>query len=671
MPKSSNNLDTIQIQRKWINPIKNLDLTRRQIGYVPRKQATLETYKHLGFKSGLEIHQQLKTDHKLFCHCPAGIYQKKDQYDAEIIRHMRPTLSELGEYDGTALMEFKTRKNIVYHIKNETACTYDIDDTPPFLVNRKALRTAMEIALLLETSIVGELHITRKQYLDGSIPTGFQRTGIVGIEGKIPLSRKTIRIIQLSMEEDSCREVSDSGHVRIYTTDRLGMPLVETVTYPDMQTPDEVAEAAHHIRFLTRSTGKVNTGIGAAREDVNVSVSGGTRVEIKGVAHIKWIPELTHNEAFRQSALLAIRDALKARIPPSKWSMQSKPFSPRHLKVRHPVLREAEDRGAEFLAVNLPYFQGILSFFTQPGQCFADELSDRLMVIACIPKPNMVHSEMTAADPLSASDLKILQKALKSGPQDAQILLWGPSADIKTAKETIEERCKLAFSGVPNETRKGLPDGTTIFERVLPGPDRMYPDTDSAPIPIEESLIQEIREHLPSGVAFRIKTMTEWGIPPDCHPYILRRNFFPLIEEIRKHTGFEAGFIGTFFGHHVRTLEGRYGFPFPIEPTRLIDLFRYVSKKSLKNNILRGLANVWFENPDRTFDQILKHLPFRKTSKKEILSRIPSLRRRFRKRKQSKNPEAETRWIMGQLRPEALGNLDLAKLRKAVEGGRP
>ncbi|MCP4707595.1 MAG: Glu-tRNA(Gln) amidotransferase GatDE subunit E, partial [Planctomycetes bacterium] len=216
------------------NPLENYSNTKTLVGYLPFGQAQTDDYHRLGFKCGLEIHQQLKTDKKLFCRCPAGLYQKKDDYDAEVIRHMRPTLSELGEYDGTALMEFRTRKNITYRLKNQSACTYDIDDTPPFKLNQQALQIALEVSLLLKSSIVGELHITRKQYLDGSIPTGFQRTGIIGIEGEIPLTHKKIRIIQLSLEEDSCREVSDIGHNRIYTTDRLGMPLIETVTYPEM-----------------------------------------------------------------------------------------------------------------------------------------------------------------------------------------------------------------------------------------------------------------------------------------------------------------------------------------------------------------------------------------------------------------------------------------------------
>ena len=244
------------------NAVQNFEQTAKDVGYTPIKEATESTYKELGFMSGLEIHQQLKTKEKLFCHCPTGIYQDFDDYDAELVRHMRPTLSELGEYDGTALMEFKTRKEIIYRLKNQTACTYEVDDTPPFLLNKEALEIAMEISLLLKQYIVGEVHITRKQYLDGSIPTGFQRTAIIGIEGDIPLRKKRIKLIQLSLEEDSCREVSDIGHRRIYTTDRLGTPLIEMVTYPEMLTPDEVAEAAHYLRFLARSTGHVRIGIG-------------------------------------------------------------------------------------------------------------------------------------------------------------------------------------------------------------------------------------------------------------------------------------------------------------------------------------------------------------------------------------------------------------------------
>ena len=134
------------------------------------------------------------------CQCPAGRYTRT--HDGTVLRHMRPTLSELGVYDGTALMEFKTRKHIVYLLNRENTCTYEMDDTPPFPVNQAAVDVAIEQCLMLGCDIVDEVHIARKQYLDGSIPTGFQRTAIVGVNGKLPFRGRTLSITQVSVEEE-------------------------------------------------------------------------------------------------------------------------------------------------------------------------------------------------------------------------------------------------------------------------------------------------------------------------------------------------------------------------------------------------------------------------------------------------------------------------------------
>ena len=160
---------------------------------------------------------------------------------------------------------------------------------------------------MLGCDIVDEVHIARKQYLDGSIPTGFQRTAIVGVNGRLPFRGRTLTITQVSVEEDSCREVSDRGHLIVWRTDRLGMPLIETVTAPDLRTPDEVEEAILLVGRVCRSTGHVRVGLGASRQDVNVSVRGGRRVEIKGVPRAGWAPALVHGEAVRQVNLLKLQ----------------------------------------------------------------------------------------------------------------------------------------------------------------------------------------------------------------------------------------------------------------------------------------------------------------------------------------------------------------------------
>ncbi|MCF8373332.1 MAG: Glu-tRNA(Gln) amidotransferase subunit GatE [Bacteroidales bacterium] len=653
--------------KKKFNPQQNYNSTRKAIGYVTRKEATADDYKRIGFMSGLEVHQQLKTKKKLFCHCPAGVYHSHDDYDAEVIRHMRPTLSELGEYDGTALMEFRTRKEIIYRLNNKTACTYEVDDTPPFKIDSEALEYALEISMLSKLNIVGEVHITRKQYLDGSIPTGFQRTAILGVEGEIQLKNKKIRLIQLSIEEDSCREISDIGHTRIYKTDRLGMPLIETVTYPECMTPDELMEAAQVIRFLNRSTGKVRTGIGAGREDVNVSCKGGTRVEIKGVAHNKWIPELSHNESFRQWALLNVRNILRDRVKDYKnWKIEAANLDYDVFHKLNENLKEAKDRGYKLYIINLPQFKGILSHFTQPGKMFSDEISDRLKVIACLEKPYMAHTE-EFGEFISNTDFNVLAPMVSAEEGDAQILLWGPEDDMKTALETIEERCQMAFEGVPNETRKSFENGTTIFERVLPGADRMYPDTDSAPIPLEDAYIERLRKNLPVDVAERYQQLRDWKVPEDTYTYILRNNLVPIIERIVKDHKIEARFVGTFFGHTLKNVEGRIHKHIDFSFEKIYDLFAFIKKEKLDVAIAKTMLPIVYEYPKLDFNSVLTTLKFKKRKKEELLAPIEFLNEKFKEIKISDKEDVGIDWLMGQMQKQAAGNMPMAELRNQIE----
>jgi len=645
-------------------PRQNFEETKKAIGYVSRKEATQKDYDRIGFMSGLEVHQQLLTKRKLFCRCPAGIYQKPNEFDAEVIRHMRPTLSELGEYDGTALMEFRTQKEIIYRIANTTACTYDVDDTPPFPIDREALDIALEIALTSKMNIVGEVHITRKQYLDGSIPTGFQRTAIVGIGGEIPLKNKAVRLIQLSVEEDSCREVSDIGHQRIYRTDRLGMPLIETVTYPDMKNPDEVKEACDYIRFLNRSTGKVRTGIGAGREDVNVSCAGGTRVEIKGVSHTKWIPELTHVESFRQWALLSIREELKKRIQKESWKMQSLELDPKDFHFYYTPIQHAIERNEKLYAVNLPKFGGLLSHFTQPTKPFYDEFTNRLKVIACIEKPNMATSE-DVDDVISINVFEKIQEFFKADDDDAQIIFWSPQADVKTALETIEERALMAFDGVPNETRKSFVDGTTIFERVLPGADRMYPDTDSPPIPLATSHIEKLRKNIPNELAERYAQLIQWEVPQDCYNYIFTHNHFPLIKTIVDELKLNPKRVGVFFGHKLKHLHGQHQ-KITFHLHRIYELFAFLQEEKIDFSISYKMLKQMFLHPKMDFDSILSVLKFKKMDPQEVEARIPYLSEKFSPCRKDTSAQDRVNALMGQLRTISEGNMRLAELAKKI-----
>ena len=509
-----------------INPRTDpaLDFPDREYGML-----TPADYDALGFLGGLEIHQQLLTRGKLFCRCPAGRYVQRS--DGEVLRHMRPTLSELGEYDGTALMEFKTRKEIVYLLERGSVCTYELDDTPPFPMDEEAIEIAIGMAQVLDLNLVAELHVMRKQYLDGSIPTGFQRTAMVGLTGQIPFRvpalgvDRALSIRQLSLEEDSCREVSDIGHRVTFRTDRLGMPLTEVVTEPEFLTPEEMQAGGRLLAQVARTTGRVRRGPGAARQDVNVSVAGGRRVEIKGVDNHRFLPRLVHNEGYRQLNLLRVRAELLRRgvekvsldvaDKGSPWEVSplvadvSRMFD----RVRHSAIRAARQVGMTVCAVRLPGFAGLLAHRTQPGLTFAHEISERVRVIACPTHHHfLTHSDAADDGAISGRRWRDIRAAVGAESGDAVVVVWADALDAATAAREILIRAQDALVGVPAETRQDNGDGTTGFERILPGADRMYPDTDTPPIPIADAVIERVRLALPEAPWLRADRYQELGV---------------------------------------------------------------------------------------------------------------------------------------------------------------
>lgn len=572
------------------------------------EQMTVEDYAELGLKSGLEIHQQLTTKKKLFCRCPAGHYSEK--YHAEILRHMRPTLSELGEYDGTALMEFKTKKDIIYQLHKETVCTYEMDDAPPFELNQEALDIALEITLLLNCNVVSELHIARKQYLDGSIPTGFQRTTICGIDGWIPYQDRKIGIIQLGLEEDACREVSDEGHTRTYKTDRLSMPLIEVVTYPHMHTPQEVADVAQLLRQLTRTTGKVNRGIGAVRQDVNVSIAGGTRVEIKGVPRIPLIPRLVHNEACRQKALLEIREKLKQR------GLTAENFKPEFFDVTEILkdtsylpIKNVVSNDFKIKCVKLPFFKGILRYPIQPVTNFAKEISDRVRVIACLDKiPNIIHSDTDDVTISSANWMKI-KKLSRFENEDALVIAWGSPADVETAAKEIAIRANEAIIGVPNETRQALPDGTNGFERILPGPDRMYPDTDLPPIALSENRLQRIQANLPPLPWERRNRYEQLGLPDFMIDQLLLSGKAAIFDRLISELRIEPKLAAVFLTQALKHLK-RKGVPVEkLGNDSIIAVFKAYQANRIVKEAIPLIVENWLNLDSRQIEDMIAQYP--------------------------------------------------------------
>lgn len=256
-------------------------------------------YKKLKLKAGLEIHQQLGTRHKLFCQCSAALKQRKTKTD--VLRKQHPVSSELGEVDIAVQYEFFRDRSFNYQVFPEEVCLVELDEEPPHDINPEAFNIALQIALLLNCEILGEIHVMRKTITDGSNTGAFQRTMVVGRNGWLKYGSKKIEIAQVALEEDAASIVKEKNNKVTYRLSRLGVPLVEISTgILQGYIPEQVKEIAYMIGIICRSTGKVKHGIGSIRQDVNVSIKGGARVEIKGVQELELLSKIVRKEVERQ-----------------------------------------------------------------------------------------------------------------------------------------------------------------------------------------------------------------------------------------------------------------------------------------------------------------------------------------------------------------------------------
>lgn len=257
-------------------------------------------YSKIGLKAGLEIHQQLDTG-KLFCSCPG--FLRSDEPDYVVERKLHVVAGESGEVDAAAKHEAVLDKKFIYQCYHDNVCLIDLDEEPPREINKDALMNALHIALLLNCRILPLTQIMRKTVIDGSNTSGFQRTVLIAQDGFIETSDGKVRVESVCLEEDAARIVSREKDKVVYRLDRLGIPLVEIATAPDIKTPEQAKEAALVLGGILRSC-KIKRGLGTIRQDVNMSIKGGNRVEIKGFQDIRSIEEVMVKEIERQKNLL-------------------------------------------------------------------------------------------------------------------------------------------------------------------------------------------------------------------------------------------------------------------------------------------------------------------------------------------------------------------------------
>jgi len=497
-------------------------------------------------KCGIEIHQRLNT-HKLFCGCSSEL---KEQVPAlEVRRKLRAVAGELGEVDRAALHEYLRDRVFLYNAYQGETCLVELDEEPPAPLNDEALDIGLEICMLFSAWIPDEVHVMRKTVVDGSNTGGFQRTCVIGMDGEMEGPRGRVAVPTICLEEEAAGIGDQRGPAVIYKLDRLGIPLVEVSTgLLEGYSPREVQEVAHRIGMILRMTGKVQRGIGTIRQDVNVSVEGGARVEIKGFQQIGRLAELIENEARRQIALIAIKDELSRRSP--------KVFDPVDVTqffsgVKTGPIHSALEEGGVVLCLKLAGFAGILGTEICPGRTFGRELADHARAYGI---GGIIHTDEDLAGMGLEETFRRLREHLSAGQGDALVIVAGEPIACGRAAKAVGERAAWASRGIPEETREPNPDCTTNYKRPLPGSSRMYPETDIPPIPISRERLERIRAKLPEKPEEKRARLLAAGMSEDLVDQIVRDVSLPLFEEVMSRVRADATLVANTLVNSFRSL---------------------------------------------------------------------------------------------------------------------
>jgi len=547
-------------------------------------------YSKIGLKAGLEIHQQLETKTKLFCSCKPELF--KEEPEILFLRRLRPTQSELGQIDPAALFEFQKGVRILYEANMETSCLVEMDEEPPHGLNREAVETALIVALMMDASPVDEVHVMRKTVIDGSNTTGFQRTCVIALGGKVEIEGKMVPIQHISLEEDAARKTGEEGSIIRYRIDRLGIPLIEVATAPVLYSPQEAEKTALAIGRILRATGRVKRGLGTIRQDLNVSIRNGVLIEIKGVQELELVSSVIENEVQRQLSLLKIRDELKKQsVREDNIQDELVDVTSVFKETKCRVVRKAVDENKRVLAVKLPKFGGFLKRELVSGMRLGAEMADVAHFWGRV--GGIFHTDEMPAYGITAEEIERLKGRMRAEPQDAIVFVADTLENATDALKAVVQRAREALKRVPEETRAANPDGTTRYMRPRPGAARMYPETDVPPIQLTEAYLEGLRACLPELPEQKLeRLMKDYGLNMKLARQILDSEYISLFEIIAQETKVSPTVVAATLTETVKALKrGK------VEVERVADdqfreVFRFVDAEKVAKEALPDLI-VW------------------------------------------------------------------------------
>ncbi|MBI4447421.1 Glu-tRNA(Gln) amidotransferase subunit GatE [Candidatus Woesearchaeota archaeon] len=511
-------------------------------------------YEKIGFVCGLEFHQEL-SGRKLFCNCSTDLAEEKQVM--EFVRKLRAVPGESGEVDMAAAYEQLRNRAFTYHGYAKEACLVDTDEEPPHQISGEALRVALEVAMLFKLKVPETICVMRKTVSDGSACSAFQRTMIAGLETPesfIETSQGNVRIQQLNLEEEACKIEKKEGNKVTYSLSRQGIPLLELGTGPDIKNPQHALEVAKTMGMMLRSFSLVKRGIGTIRQDINVSIKGGTRVEVKGWQELKNLPKIVENEAKRQLSLLEIKKELERRGLTNVYT-QPEEVTESFKNTESGMISKILQGNGKVYALKLPKFSGMLKKEVCAGKTFGKELAEYAVSYGT---KGMIHSDEDLKRYSLEKEFKALKEKLQAGEEDLILIIAEEEQVALRAIKAVLERAKYCLKGIPKETR--VPDhvnAISSYARPLPGANRLYPETDVPEIKITKDVLKDVKfPELISEKAFRFEK--EYQLNQEFAQQIARGDAGLFEEWVKKFSKVEPNFIASVMLNTAKEIKARY-----------------------------------------------------------------------------------------------------------------
>ena len=558
----------------------------------------------IGLKVGLEIHQQLATNKKLFCNCKPI---ESEEYSIKFQRKLRAVKSELGEYDPAALFEKSKSKTIVYYANSESSCLVEQDEEPPHNLDNDAKDLALVIATSLNSKIFNEIYPMRKTVIDGSNTTGFQRTMLISHGGQIEVDGEKVGVQSICLEEDAAKLLGDKGNVREYSLDRLGVPLLEIALDPVEGDSKKIKKIALSLGRLLRSTKKVIRGIGSIRQDVNVSVKdGGGVVEVKGVQQLDQLEKVVEFEAKRQFGLVKIAE--KLRNSDFKGISKNRDvfdITENWKSCKSKIIQKALKDNSIIKAIKIENFSGMFGYTPFEGIRLGKEIGQLVKFYGI---GGVFHSDELPNYGIEEDDILIIKNILKVNQNDAFLIIAAPSAKINFAINSIINRLEEARKGVPAETRLAIHTGETVFLRPRPGASRMYPETDVPPISVTNQEIENARKNIPkSWDESLLELQKKYKLNFQLCEQIFDSRYIELFEKIVEKIKINPTFVASVLCSTITNLERNGLNSKLLTEENIVKSFQLLAEEKIAKESIEIIYENIMSGKSQTIDEALKN----------------------------------------------------------------